>query len=212
MIAYEHDKDLDQYVYDYIQRISDLKHLFDEEIGIIACFCVRMDKEGQPVAGNTEPVKLRKISPAYKCFIDADFLVIVEKYAWDNSDTRRNDAMLHGVLTNIVIQKKESDSGEMTVRTKIKKHDHQFNTSTLKLYGAEVCDCLDLHGALTRTIVKDTRPAPEIAKPRPPSKERPRTAAEDAEYDNVNSYQPEAEPDEEEVPRVHAGAQPAKKG
>jgi hypothetical protein len=199
MIAYEHDEETDQYVSDYIRKINDLKHLFDEEVGITTCFCVRTDKDGQPVAGKTEPVKLRKISPAHKCFIDADFLVIIEKYDWDNSDARRNEAMLHSVLTNIVLEKKDSDSGERTVRTKIKKHDHRFNTSTLKLYGAEICDCLDLPGALTRTVVKDTKPAPVN---QPPPKERTRTAAENAEDDNHESYQSDS--DNDEVPRVRA--------
>lgn len=222
--TYEVSKDLSSFLAKLLeeQEYPDIEHV---KLAIeYVVRCKADDESNEPLPPKSNPVTLKKVPPAFKELMkDApDFVIVVDKYFWDESDTKQKKANLGRFLSRIQADPKDDGSFKLSLRP----WDIQENVDTLKRFGPyseklmivsevlarqqrQILEMADAHDpqkekapARGKAAAKAESAMPEDEEDPVPPK-RGRRPAPDAEKE-----EPPAE--EEEVPRVRAAVMPVK--
>lgn len=131
---YVESKELTNALTDFLGELeyTEFNPIRDTELKIQICLVVRQNAEGEDVPPKGDPVALKKVTPLERVYIDADYILTVDNYAWNHAKTKQEqDAMLHRGLMQIDIQ-----STEKGVKLKTRKPEIREFSATVGRFGA----------------------------------------------------------------------------
>lgn len=110
--------------------LSEFAGLRDTETTIAVLEKVKMNKEDElQKCGN--PVDVKKISGFASVFINAKYVLLIDKYHWDDLSDTKKRALIHKALMSIQVQKNSDGSIKYTSR----KPEIQEHIETITRYG-----------------------------------------------------------------------------
>lgn len=221
--SYEVDKDLDE----SLQSVLDVPDLADakEHIDVAICFKVREkvgdgdDATHEPLPPNGDVVVLKKIPPEMQCLMkgEPEYLVIVDKYFWSESDAKQKEISLYRMLIRLKVDTKSNGDFKFSIAP----WDIMDSLKTLKRYGAYdekwmvMAETLLTKRNQTNEMVEARLARAASAKAAPAAKApaaKPKAAAKAAPKSRLDMPSDEDPPpeEEEEPPRVRMAQLPAK--
>ena len=189
------DKELDKTLEEVLKSNPAFIPVIDNVV-VNICYLIRLDEQGEPKApsANADPVTIKKVSPEMRIFTrtEVDFVIIVDKYLWDEFDQNELNGTLSDVLMRIDVQKTEEG-----VVKKLKPYDFKCMLANVKANGTYCQPLKYLKDVLTGKLLDMAEAA--IRRP---------AAAASAAADDDDETTPEDTGDEEEKPRVTSGPLP----
>ncbi len=126
---YEQNNELDQLVQRVLNE-PDFSALVTHEVAITSCLKIKMNDDSEYVASKGDAAQLKKVGAPFNAFINKNYIIVFDAYAWHNFPNRR-EAAIHKALMRISV--KLTDSGEVKFGNRLP--DVQEFTATLRRYG-----------------------------------------------------------------------------
>lgn len=127
---YEQNQQLDELVAAVLEE-QEFGPLRDHGVKIASCLKIKMDDNDEYVPSTGDPVQLKKVGPPFLAFIDYNYVLVFDAFAWNNHSHRRA-ASIHKALMRIKLR--VTDSGVIKLGTRAP--EIQEFTATLRRYGA----------------------------------------------------------------------------
>ena len=183
---YVTDAGLDKLVKEIIEKSTHaaLSPLRDQEINIIPVMKVRTNKEGEHEPNPGPPAKIQKVSDLWRLFTEAHYLLVVDYYFFNHANCV--EAGIFNALCEVEVTAKEG-----AVKLATKKPDLSLFVATLQVYGAfddQLLGLLDWMNEAKSKAAKSFALKVSTGK-----------LLADSEPTSTES-------DDEDPPRVHAGA------
>jgi hypothetical protein len=126
---YEQNNELDELVQRVLNE-PDFSALVTHEVAITSCLKIKMNEDSEYVASKGDTAQLKKVGAPFSAFIDKNYIIVFDAYAWHNFPNRR-EAVIHKALMRISVRL--TDSGD--VKFGNRAPDVQEFTATLRRYG-----------------------------------------------------------------------------
>jgi hypothetical protein len=127
---YEPNQQLETLVAEVMNE-PDFHSLVEHEVKVASCLKIKMNEDEEYVQSSGDAAQLKKVGPPFTAFIDQNFILVFDAYAWNNFPQRRS-AAIHKALMRVKL--KITDSGDIKLGTRAP--DVQEFTATLRRYGA----------------------------------------------------------------------------
>ena len=126
---YEQNNELDELVQRVLNE-PDFSARVTHEVAITSCLKIKMNEDSEYVASKGDTAQLKKVGAPFNAFIDKNYIIVFDAYAWHNFPNRR-EAVIHKALMRISVRL--TDSGD--VKFGNRSPDVQEFTATLRRYG-----------------------------------------------------------------------------
>jgi hypothetical protein len=110
---------------------TEFNPLREHEVKITSCLRVRHNKDGEDIPPAGDPTTLKKVTELEKLYLDADYIVVIDNYSWNNAKSKLDqNALLHQCLMRIEIEVTEKG-----ILKKTKKPDVIMFSATAGRFG-----------------------------------------------------------------------------
>jgi Putative phage metallopeptidase len=116
-VEYTSEKILDEFV-EMVWQQTDFAKLREEDVTVLACFCTRTRKDGEPADAANPPVKLKKVDEAFRVFMPKmpHYVLIVDYTFWTEAQPQTQEMLINRALCAIEVGRTEE--GELKVKKK----------------------------------------------------------------------------------------------
>jgi hypothetical protein len=130
---YEQNDEIQTAIVDMLgqEGFADLNPIREHEVKILSALCIRTDKNGEDAECKGDPVTLKKVGAMEKLFVDADYIVVIDRTTWNTASEVKQHAIIHRGLSKIDIK---VTKGAIMLGTK--KPDIVEFSTTLGHFGA----------------------------------------------------------------------------
>lgn len=133
-VEYELNPGLQELVDQVVQNqdYTEFQQIRNHELIIKSCLKIKLGEDEEPVRPEGEIAEVKKVGALHQAFIECDFIVVLDYYAFLNFNDNLKKAAIHKALMKIKI--KESESGRISYGTR--KPDVQEFQATIVRFGA----------------------------------------------------------------------------
>ena len=133
-VEYELNPGLQELVNNVVsnEEFTEFQGIRNHELIIKSCLKIKLDENEEPVRPEGEIAEVKKVGALHQAFIEGDFILVMDYYAFLNFNDNLKKAAIHKALMKIKI--KESESGRISYGTR--KPDIQEFQATIVRFGA----------------------------------------------------------------------------